>query len=77
MLSGADISALPEIETAGSVFLANGQSGDEIKILRDAGCDPLRVRLFVRPDPESRKTDGAKQDLAYVRALGKRIKAGS
>lgn len=74
-LSGADISALSEIEKAGGVFRdAGGQVGDEIKILRDHGCRLFRVRLFVKPDPDFRKTDGATQDLAIVRSLGQRIK---
>jgi arabinogalactan endo-1,4-beta-galactosidase len=32
------------------------------------------VRLFVKPDPDFAKTDGAVQDLSYVRALARRIK---
>ena len=67
---------LPEIERAGGVFRdENGTPGDEIAILRAHGCQLFRVRLFVDPDPNYSKTDGATQDMSTVRALGKRIKS--
>jgi arabinogalactan endo-1,4-beta-galactosidase len=72
--SGADISMLPVIEKAGGVFRENGKPADAIHILHDHGCNLFRVRLFVRPDPDFAKSDGAVQDLNYVRALGLRIK---
>jgi arabinogalactan endo-1,4-beta-galactosidase len=76
LTNGADISMLSEIERAGGVFRdENGTPGDEISILRAHGCQLFRVRLFVDPDPNYSKTDGATQDLSTVRALGKRIKA--
>ena len=76
-IAGADVSMLPEIEKAGGVFAArDGQRGDAMKILRDGGCNLFRVRLFVDPDDEfSSKNYGATQDLNYVVALAKRIKA--
>jgi arabinogalactan endo-1,4-beta-galactosidase len=74
-LAGADISMLPVIEKAGGMFHENGQPADAIHILHDHGCNLFRVRLFVRPDPDFAKSDGAVQDLNYVRALAKRIKA--
>jgi arabinogalactan endo-1,4-beta-galactosidase len=74
-IAGADISMLPAIEKAGGVFRQGGEAGDAIKIMHDQGCNLFRVRLFVNPNPDFKVTGGAIQDLAYVRALAKRIKA--
>lgn len=75
VVGGADISSLADIEKAGGIFRdSDGQSADEIKLLRDHGCQLFRVRLFVNPDPDFRKTDGATQNLDVVRTLGQRIK---
>jgi arabinogalactan endo-1,4-beta-galactosidase len=73
-ISGVDISMLPAIEKAGGVYRQDEKAGDAIQILHDHGCNMFRVRLFVKPDPDFSKTDGAIQDLDYVRALAKRIK---
>ena len=75
MLSGADISALPWIESFGGVFRDDNKADDEIAILRRHGCRIFRVRLFVDPSQDFAKTWGATQDLASVRKLGRRIKA--
>lgn len=74
-ITGADISMLPTIEKAGGVYRDHGKPGNAIQIMYDHGCNLFRVRLFVNPDPIYSKTGGAVQDLAYVRALAKRIKA--
>jgi len=74
-LTGADISMLPVIEKAGGVFRQNDEPADAIHILHDHGCSLFRVRLFVKPDPNVARSDGAVQDLDYVRALARRIKA--
>jgi arabinogalactan endo-1,4-beta-galactosidase len=74
-ITGADISMLPTIEKAGGVYRDHGKPGDCLQIMRDHGCNLFRVRLFVNPNPNYAKTGGAVQDLAYVRALAKRIKA--
>jgi arabinogalactan endo-1,4-beta-galactosidase len=76
--AGADISMLPEIEKGGGVFRSSGEKTDALKLLRDGGCDLFRVRLFVDPDDEfNNKNYGATQDLEYVVALSRRIKASS
>ncbi|WP_428937555.1 glycoside hydrolase family 53 protein [Fontivita pretiosa] len=73
---GADISMLPELEKAGAVYRGrDGKPADAIAILRDHGFDLFRVRLFVNPSKDFNRTWGATQDLDYVRALAKRIKA--
>ena len=73
--TGADISMLPEIEKAGGVYKHKGEPADAIKIFRDHGTNLFRVRLFVKPSTDFNKSYGATQDLPYVIALGKRIKA--
>src|SRR4051812_18545849 len=72
--AGADISMLPEIEKAGGVFKQDDKPADALKILHDGGVNLWRIRLFVNPTTDFRKSHGATQDLAYVRALAKRIK---
>ena len=76
---GGDISLLPSYEAAQTPYI--GRDGQKIKdlvtYLHDT-CqwNSARVRLFV--DPVITNADGSKQgevqDLAYVTALGKRIK---
>ena len=72
---GCDVSMLPTIEKTGGVFRDGGKTGDAIQILAAHGCNLFRVRLFVKPDPDFVKNFGAVQDLPYVIALAKRIKA--
>jgi arabinogalactan endo-1,4-beta-galactosidase len=74
-IAGADVSMLTEIEKAGGVFRRDGKSGDALEIMRAGGCNLFRVRLFVDPEKDFNKNHGATQDLPYVVALTKRIKA--
>ena len=70
---GGDISMLTKYEGAGVVY--KDKSGNAVQALtffKEQGLNAMRVRLFVDP---SRDADKAVcQDLAYVKALGKRIK---
>ena len=70
-----DISMLPALEKAGAVYKDHGKPTDAIAIFAAHGWRVFRVRLFVKPDPIFNHTDGALQDLPYVRDLGKRIKS--
>jgi arabinogalactan endo-1,4-beta-galactosidase len=72
---GADISGLSDIEKAGATFRDAGKQGDAIAILRDHGFNLFRVRLFVHPDTDFARSNGATQDLDAVRALARRIKS--
>jgi arabinogalactan endo-1,4-beta-galactosidase len=73
---GADISMLPEIEKAGGVFCdVQGNPSDAIKVFRDHGFNLFRLRLFVNPTNDFNSSWGATQDLVYIRALAKRVKA--
>ena len=75
---GGDISLLPSYEANGSKYrTTNGAAiTDVITFSRDNGLNAMRVRLFVDPTkaPDAEKKEGVRQDLAYVTALGKRIK---
>jgi len=68
---GADISALSEIESRGSMFRDNGKPADAIHILSKHGVNTYRLRLFVNPTMK----EVVVQDLPYTLRLAKRIKA--
>jgi len=68
---GADVSALPVHEAKGAVYRnASGQAEDALFLLKEAGMDCLRLRLFVAPDGEGIVTN----DLEYTLQLARRIK---
>lgn len=75
---GGDISLLPSYEENGSKYLdPDGKPIDDvIRYSKDNGLNAMRVRLFVDPSkaPADEKREGVRQDLDYVKALGKRIK---
>lgn len=75
---GGDISMLPEYEAAGShYYTSNGTAiSNVLTYLKDQGLNSMRVRLFVDPSKASaqHKGEGVRQDLEYVKKLGKRIK---
>lgn len=71
-LAGADISALPLFERSGTVYRdAKGRDGNAVTILREAGMNAFRLRLFVNPDYDNVVVN----DLEYTLALAKRVKA--
>ena len=76
---GGDISLLTKYEEHGAKYYTH--SGEAISDLlgffADEKLNAMRVRLFVDPSkaPEDEVGEGVCQDLAYVCALGKRIKA--
>jgi arabinogalactan endo-1,4-beta-galactosidase len=68
---------LTKYEEAGVVY--KNKSGNTVQALtffKEQGLNAMRVRLFVDPSKASakHKGEGVCQDLAYVKALGKRIK---
>ena len=71
---GGDISLLPTYEEHGANYMdKDGQKiTDLLAFLKEQGLNTMRVRLFVDPSKDSDKA--VCQDLAYVKALGKRIK---
>ena len=71
---GGDISMLTRYEQQNAQYKTHDGKAisDMIAFLKEQGWNTMRVRLFVDP---SRDNDKAViQDLAYVKALGKRIK---
>lgn len=79
---GGDISDLPLYEKHNSAYLdAKGNKINDLItwLVNDCGWNTFRVRLFVNPNGKS--NDGKSvdpsvcQDIEYVKALGKRIKA--
>lgn len=76
---GGDISMLTKYEQAGSQYLDhNGNAvSDVLTFLKNEGWNAMRLRLFVDPSnaTDDEKSEGVCQDLPYVKALGKRIKA--
>ena len=76
---GGDISLLTKYEEHGAKYYTH--SGEAISDLlgffADEKLNAMRVRLFVDPSkaPEDEVGEGVCQDLAYVCALGKRVKA--
>jgi arabinogalactan endo-1,4-beta-galactosidase len=68
---GADISALAVMEKHGAVYRGEAGAADAIAILRQAGIDCFRLRLFVEPEFRGIVTN----DLDYTLALARRVKA--
>ena len=71
---GGDISLLPQYEQHNSAYKdVSGKKIDDLLkwFVTDCGWNTFRVRLFVHPDGSD---PSVCQDLAYVTALGKRIK---
>lgn len=66
-IRAADISFLPEIESAGAVFTSNGKTEDMLTTLKNAGCNTIRIRLWKNPA-------GGHSGLAEVKALAARVK---
>lgn len=75
---GGDISLLPTYEEHGANYMdKDGQKiADLLTFLKEQGMNAMRVRLFVDPSRASaeHKGQGVRQDLDYVKKLGKKIK---
>jgi len=65
---GADVSSLPRVEAAGATFRDRGASSDALMLLRRAGFNAVRLRVWHSP------ADGA-CDLASTSALARRARA--
>jgi arabinogalactan endo-1,4-beta-galactosidase len=75
---GGDISLLPTYEEHGANYMdKDGKKiSDMLGFLKEQGLNTMRVRLFVDPSlaTDEAKGQGVRQDLEYVKKLGKRIK---
>ncbi len=68
-LRGADLSFLPEIEAAGTVFYdKNGQPKDALSIFQENGCNTVRIRAWHTPTT-------VRSGTAEVVALAQRVRA--
>ncbi len=71
LLKGADLSALPEIESYSTPFTnAAGQPEDVLTTLKNNGCNVVRLRLWKTPA-------GAHGGLEEVKAFAQRIKSNN
>ncbi|WP_281637652.1 glycoside hydrolase family 53 protein [Flavobacterium marginilacus] len=66
-IRAADISSLPQIEAAGTVFTNNGKAENMLTTLKNAGCNTIRIRLWKNPA-------GGYSGLTEVKALAARVK---
>lgn len=75
-LIGADISWIPEDEAAGARYFVGDVRKDPIILLRDAGFNAIRLRIFVDPAKgySRREPDKAWAGLAQTIKLGRRIR---
>lgn len=75
---GGDISMLPLYEQKGAKYYTNSGTAitDVLGYFKSEGLNTMRVRLFVDPSQatQDEKNQGVRQDLEYVKSLGKRIK---
>lgn len=67
-IRAADMSFLPEIEQAGTVYYKDGQSEDALLTLKNAGVNTIRIRVWKNPA-------NAHSGLAEVKAFAQRVKA--
>lgn len=70
-LIGADISALSQFESRGTVYRDAGQPADAIDIFTRNGWNCFRLRIFVNPNGRG----GVVNSLDYTRELARRINA--
>lgn len=66
-IRAADISFLPEIESAGVVFTNNGKAEDMLTTLKNSGCNTIRIRLWKNPA-------NGHSGLTEVKTLATRVK---
>lgn len=77
-LIGADVSWIPEDEALGATYFENGVQRDPFDILRDAGFNAIKARLFVDPTRgySKDKPGGPWCDLPQMVKFAKRIRDG-
>lgn len=76
-LIGADVSWIPQDEAQGAVYFDNGIQKDPLDILKSAGFNAIKLRLFVNPENGYSKADPAAKwcGLDQTIAFARRIKA--
>ncbi len=73
-MRGADLSFLPEIESEGTQFYsANGVAKDALTILKESGCNTVRIRLWHTPASIHSGLDEVTVLAARVKAAGMKV----
>jgi arabinogalactan endo-1,4-beta-galactosidase len=73
-IRAADISFLPEIREAGIVFKnLNGQAGDALTILQQAGCNTIRLRIWHTPATQHSGLQEVKEFAAEIKSKGLKL----
>lgn len=75
-LIGADVSWIPEDEALGATYFENGIQRDPFEILKDAGFNAIKARLFVDPARgySKDKPGGPWCDMAQMVKFARRIR---
>ncbi len=75
MYLGADLSYINEVEDSGGIFYSEGSAADPFQVLRHAGANIVRVRLWHTPDHWSKYSTLAdvERTIRRARALGYHI----
>lgn len=74
-LIGADVSWIPQDEAQGAVYFDKGIQKDPLDILKDAGFNAIKLRLFVDPEngysrhQPDKKWCGIYQTIAFARRI--------
>lgn len=74
-LIGADVSWIPQDEAQGAVFFENGVQKDPLDILKGAGFNAIKLRVFVDPENGYSKKDpqakwcGLDQSIAFAKRI--------
>lgn len=70
-IRGADLSLLPDIEKYGiQLYDINGNIYDMLSIIKAAGCNTVRMRLWYNPADENSSFEQVKDFAARVKAKG-------
>jgi len=73
-IRAADISFLPEIRESGIAYKnLNGQAGDAITILQQAGCNTIRLRLWHTPSTQHSGLQEVKEFAAEIKSKGLKL----
>lgn len=71
---GADISFLPELEASSTMFLnENGEPADVLDMLKENGCNTIRIRLWHTPATEHSSLEEVIEFSERVRSKGMKV----
>lgn len=73
VIRGADMSFLPLIESEGTQYKHNGQTQDALVTLKNAGCNAVRIRLWVNPIDATSSFNEVKSLSSRVKQQGMKV----